>query len=207
MSFGEYIDPTAAIAAILKTYSFSIGLLRELLQNSDDAEATKQIFVLDHRHHPTGNLLHEDLAATQGPAFLAANNASFKEADWTALQAIYQSSKVTDTSKIGKYGIGFRACYHITDNPQILSGSDLAVFDPSHNFSPTGGQKVDFIAKSKQCSDHIAAFNWFHPRESQMKPYRGTVIRLPLRTVPGSKIIDKVVHPSEIRQLFDDFIE
>ena len=69
-SFGESVDPCAAIQAILGSYPFSVGLLRELLQNSDDARASKQvwsmnvsvmlsftdgikIFVLDHRTHAT----------------------------------------------------------------------------------------------------------------------------------------------------------
>jgi hypothetical protein len=41
--FGENVAPTAAIRAILNSYPFSIGLLREILQNSDDARATKQV--------------------------------------------------------------------------------------------------------------------------------------------------------------------
>jgi sacsin len=41
--FGENVAPTAAIRAILGSYPFSIGLLREILQNSDDARATKQV--------------------------------------------------------------------------------------------------------------------------------------------------------------------
>jgi hypothetical protein len=47
MSFsGERIKPTAAIAAILNSYPFSVGLFRELLQNSDDALASEQVRIL-----------------------------------------------------------------------------------------------------------------------------------------------------------------
>ena len=42
-SFGERISPTAAIRAILHDYPFSASILRELLQESDDARATKQV--------------------------------------------------------------------------------------------------------------------------------------------------------------------
>ena len=41
--FGENVAPIAAIRAILDSYPFSVGLLRELLQNSDDARASKQV--------------------------------------------------------------------------------------------------------------------------------------------------------------------
>jgi hypothetical protein len=43
MDFGEKLSPTAAISSILSSYPFSVGLLRELLQNSDDAKASKQV--------------------------------------------------------------------------------------------------------------------------------------------------------------------
>jgi hypothetical protein len=42
-SFGESITPAHAIRNILDSYPFSVGLFRELLQNSDDAKASKQV--------------------------------------------------------------------------------------------------------------------------------------------------------------------
>ena len=45
VGFGESVDPTAAIASILGTYPFGIGLFREILQNSDDAKASTQVRV------------------------------------------------------------------------------------------------------------------------------------------------------------------
>jgi hypothetical protein len=41
--FGEHITPARAIKQILDSYPFSVGLFRELLQNSDDARATEQV--------------------------------------------------------------------------------------------------------------------------------------------------------------------
>jgi hypothetical protein len=57
-----------------------------------------QIFVLDSRTHRTDSLYHHDLADAQGPALLACNDALFSKTDWEAVQTIYESSKVTDTS-------------------------------------------------------------------------------------------------------------
>jgi hypothetical protein len=42
-SFGEVITPASSIKQILGSYPFSVGLFRELLQNSDDARATVQV--------------------------------------------------------------------------------------------------------------------------------------------------------------------
>ncbi|KAF9446297.1 hypothetical protein P691DRAFT_776972 [Macrolepiota fuliginosa MF-IS2] len=98
--FGESVSPTATIRSICGSYPFSIGLFREIIQNSDDARAQKQVFVLDRRSHGTGFLYHNYLVSTQGPALLAYNDALVQEDDWKALQDIYQSSKKTDTSYV-----------------------------------------------------------------------------------------------------------
>ena len=41
--FGERVDLTASLASILRRYPFGVGLFREIIQNSDDARATKQV--------------------------------------------------------------------------------------------------------------------------------------------------------------------
>jgi len=105
-SFYETVGPVPAIRAILHDYPFSASIFRELLQNSDDARATKQIFVLD---------MGDD------PALMAYNDSQFLEEDWTAIRTIHDSSKRADTSKIGKYGLGFRACYHVHRSILLLA--------------------------------------------------------------------------------------
>ncbi|KAJ7471857.1 hypothetical protein FB451DRAFT_1251196 [Mycena latifolia] len=210
MSFGEYSLPTDTLAAILGSYPFSVGLFRELLQNSDDAKASKQIFLLDSRTHLSTNpfkLVDPKLATTQGPSLLAYNDALFSDDDWDALQSIHRSSKKTDTSKIGKYGIGFRSSYHVTDNPQVLSGPSLAILDPHHNFTASGGTKFEFAPKAVEYSDQLDAFEFFLPPSARHQHFPGTVIRLPLRK-PGaqSSISSKAVSAAEIRQLFEDFV-
>ncbi|KZP24217.1 hypothetical protein FIBSPDRAFT_1042281 [Athelia psychrophila] len=209
MSFGEKPSLTASIAAILDAYPFSVGLLREFLQNSDDATASEQIFVLDSRTHPNSKLFHPELAGTQGPALLACNDSLFEESDWEAVQRPNESSKMADTNKIGKYGVGFRACYHVTDNPQILSDSSLAIFDPHRKFTETGGERFDFVEKSPQYKDQLSGFDFFL-KGDHTKPCRKTIIRLPLRTLAGamsSRIRGEVVEPSKIRKIFQSFIE
>ncbi|KAJ6602456.1 hypothetical protein DFH09DRAFT_968836 [Mycena vulgaris] len=207
MSFGEYSLPTDTLAAILGAYPFSIGVFRELLQNSDDARASKQVFLLDARTHNANSLVDAKLATTQGPSLLAYNDALFSDDDWDALQSIHRSSKKTDTSKIGKYGIGFRSCYHVTDNPQILSGTSLALLDPHHTFTTSGGTKFEFAAKAVEYANQLDVFDFFLPPNARNQNFPGSVIRLPLRK-PGaqSSISSKAVDATEIRQLFEDFV-
>ncbi|KAI0071115.1 hypothetical protein K474DRAFT_669456 [Panus rudis PR-1116 ss-1] len=206
--FGESIAPTAAISAILGSYPFSCGLLREILQNSDDAKATKQVFLLDHRTHRQRKLIHEQLGQAQGPALLAFNNALFNDEDWVALRSIHQSSKKTDTSKIGKYGVGFRSCYHITDTPQILSGDSLAVLDPHQYYFSDGGQKINICENHDRFADQLAAFNLnaISPDFCPGTFFDGTIVRLPLRRDASlSEISTKVLVPSEIKDLLEEF--
>ncbi|KAF5349962.1 hypothetical protein D9756_009229 [Leucocoprinus leucothites] len=207
--FGENVAPTAAIRAILGSYPFSIGLLRELLQNSDDAKATKQVFVLDRRIHGSTSIYHKYLTETQGPALLAYNDELIQDEDWSALQNIHRSSKIADTSKIGKYGIGFRSCYHITDTPHILSGPYLALLDPQHDFAEfmgvkLGGVKLNIVKDREQYRDHLSSFNAFSSDLEMDLPFNGSIFRLPLRKSP-SQIGNRPIQPDEISKLLKDF--
>jgi len=115
-SYGEYVAPTDAIRDILRAYPLSIGFLREIIQNSDDAKAQKQVrffpwtdssccsldvrpqtLLLDHRQHSIQSVSdYPYLKQTQGPALLAHNDGLLQEKDWTALREIHRSSKATD---------------------------------------------------------------------------------------------------------------
>ncbi|KAJ2918885.1 hypothetical protein MD484_g1553, partial [Candolleomyces efflorescens] len=205
-AFGENVDRLGSIRSILDNYPFSAGLLREILQNSDDARATAQTFLLDCRRHPSDRICDQRIADTQGPALLAFNNARFLEEDWVALQNISKSSKREDTSKIGKFGIGIRSCYHVTDFLQILSGEDLVIFDPQSSFSRDGGARYPFNAQTiGPIRDHFQSFKHFLPPNWNGEVFDGTVVRLPLRTEPG-ELREKIVSPEEIKHLFQEFI-
>lgn len=92
----------------------------------------------------------------------------------------------------------------VTDGPQILSGTSLAILDPRHEFSSEGGVKFDFRQDSHV--DQLSSFDSLLPRFSQGLQFTGSIIRLPLRTGPGN-IGDKRVSPSDIHQLLMEFID
>ncbi|CAG09277.1 unnamed protein product [Tetraodon nigroviridis] len=73
-------------------------LAEELIQNADDADATKIVFIHDER----------------SPALYVYNNASFTEEDWEGIQLAGRSFKRNDPDKVGRFGIGFNSVYHIT---------------------------------------------------------------------------------------------
>ena len=103
--------------------------LQEIIQNADDAGATKVSFLLDSRPNFFGkNSLYEpSLAKFQGPALYAQNNALFEEEDWENLERLMRSSKKDDPLKVGRFGIGFNSVYHMTGkyNDQCLSDTSL----------------------------------------------------------------------------------
>lgn len=96
----------------------------------------------------------------------------------------------------------------MTDNPQILSGSTLAILDPHHDFTSSGGAKFNFTEHVSQYADHLLSFDFFLSRGAQSRAFPGSIIRLPLRKLKaGSSISAKSVDAREIRQLFEDFIK
>ncbi|EAU81709.2 hypothetical protein CC1G_02725 [Coprinopsis cinerea okayama7 len=197
-TFVERVSPVAVIKGILSNYPFSVGILRELLQNSDDAKAKLQTFVLDCRTHGTNPL--------QGPALLAFNDAQFSKDDWVALQNISESSKREDTSKIGKFGIGIRSCYHVTDHLQILSGDTLVTFDPTKSLFKEGASVVTLSSEvDETATERLRPFSRFVGANWTGGPFDGTVVRLPLRTTP-SELQTKVATTEEIGQLMKDFV-
>lgn len=80
--FGQKIDLTVRIREILRNYPEGTSILKELVQNADDAGAREVRLCLDLRHHGTSNLPSPALAQFQGPALLVYNNGVFTDTDF-----------------------------------------------------------------------------------------------------------------------------
>jgi sacsin len=116
---------TVSLRKICRDYPAGSGVLKELLQNADDAGAstvvrvtqrfsisptyanTAQRFVLDTSNHPDLPTLVDGLAKYQGPALLAYNDALFSEKDFQSLTSLGDSKKIQDKAATGKFGLGF----------------------------------------------------------------------------------------------------
>lgn len=64
------------------------------------------------------------------------NNAVFSEEDIASLSNIGDSRKKALGSKTGRFGVGFNACYHITDLPSFVSSHHLVFLDPQAKHLP-----------------------------------------------------------------------
>ena len=69
---------------------------------------------MDPQHHLDDRLVKDSLTPVQGPALLAWNDAKFTDEDWRNIGKLYQSKKMEDKMKVGRFGIGFQSVHHIT---------------------------------------------------------------------------------------------
>ena len=142
LPFGQREDLTRRIGNILKDYPFDITVLKELLQNADDAKATKMYVILDNREHNSERVLSEEWKDLHGPALLVWNDSEFSEKDLQGIQELGLGSKRSDAETIGQYGIGFNAVYHLTDCPSFVTGGDtLCILDPHCRYVPEASVK------------------------------------------------------------------
>lgn len=136
--FGQKVDLTASIRNILRNYPEGTAVLKELVQNADDAGARVVSFCLDCRHHGEESVAAPSLKQFQGVSLMVYNDAVFTEEDFKSIQRIGDSLKKTSETKakIGRFGIGFNAVYHWTDLPSFISAKYLVMLDPQARFLP-----------------------------------------------------------------------
>lgn len=84
-------------------------ILKELIQNANDAEATELII----KTFPGDIKATHELLRNVG--ILVYNNGPFNESNERAMRTIGGSDKKDDVGKIGKYGLGMKSIYHICD--------------------------------------------------------------------------------------------
>ncbi|KAL3892269.1 hypothetical protein ACJMK2_004491 [Sinanodonta woodiana] len=132
------------LRGILSAYPCDDGIMKELLQNADDAQATEIHFIKDYRTHSCEKIFDEKFAPLQGPALCVFNNSAFTKADIDGIHDLGLGSKRDDALKTGQYGVGFNAVYHLTDAPSFLAkgpelddGEMLCIFDPTCQYIPS----------------------------------------------------------------------
>ena len=71
-------------------------------------------FLLDYSSHSCDKIIHPVCSHYQGQALYSWNNAKFHTADWKGIQTVGVSGKAKESLKVGRFGLGFVAVYHIT---------------------------------------------------------------------------------------------
>ena len=215
--FGQHEDLTRRIQNIIREYPFDITLLKEVLQNADDAKAKKLYFILDKRTHCKESVLSEEWQQLQGPALLVWNDSIFTEADLKGIQELGLGSKRDTAETIGQYGIGFNVVYHLTDCPSfVTNGETLCVFDPHCRYVPEatpelpGGMYEDLKEFWKQFKDMSSAYLQTGLKDLPEELQGGSLFRLPIRhsqdMVTTSRIVDPKNHEPLTPNKLDKFM-
>ena len=117
---GQHEPLTRRLKNILKDYPWQ-ALVKEMLQNAEDAGASTFKVLIDRRPRGDQSLLTPQMAGLQGPCLWFFNDAVFEEKDFRALVSLGQGSKSGEAGKIGRHGLGFNAIFNVTDVPSVLS--------------------------------------------------------------------------------------
>ncbi|MDF0553699.1 hypothetical protein [Kamptonema sp. UHCC 0994] len=215
-SFYQSEPLIARLRGIIRDYPEGVGIIKELIQNADDAKATRVEITLDWRYHQGGMLPDERMTQIMGPAILVYNNQVFTDKDFDSIRSLGQSEKAQDLHKTGRFGVGFNAIYHVTDYPSFVSRDRIIFFDPH-------GAAIPGTSKQEPGREwNLVTGKWYEKYPDFMKVYesggllfgdtnfQGTLFRLPLRTpihAQKSEIRQQPFTESNIRELLAELIQ
>lgn len=207
---GQYEPLTVRLRGLIQTYPKNVGILKEFIQNADDSEASRVRIILDQRTY-SGLLPVPEASLLQGPALLVHNDKAFRDEDFVNIRRIGDSSKLREETKTGRFGLGFNACYNVTDYPCLLSRDQLIIFDP-HKRIPRKKDSSGFgyqLTPSlwAQWPGLLAPFVAAGLVPGQLA-FDGTIFRLPLRTAgQQSKICDEPFTEEDCGRIFGQLEE
>lgn len=208
--FGQQESLTTRLNGLLKDYPQDESIMKELIQNADDAGATEVHFI---KYFDSLDIDYPFGEETKlQPALCVYNNSYFQEADFEGIRNLGLGSKGNDPLKTGKYGLGFNAVYHLTDVPSFLTkGPNLGekgticIFDPllksigEHTTLANPGLKFDVGKTENMFRDILKGYPDF---TSEV----GTMFRLPLRKEP-SHISKTSLKESDVSLIIDNMLK
>ena len=90
-------------------YDNGFPIIKELLQNADDARASRMDFGvtvgLEGVRHPL----------LKAPALFVVNDGPFKDTDYDGIRKLGRSGKGKESSTIGRFGLGMKSIFHLCE--------------------------------------------------------------------------------------------
>ena len=195
-------------------YDSGYPILKELLQNADDAEARR--FRLDAL--PGWSSAANPLL--RGPGLLVVNDGFFRKEDESGITSFGESGKAADSAAIGKFGFGQKAVFHLCDAFVVYAqrGSDKpfsTVVNPflevevagniGRQWEPPGGAGLDSAdldyLRREVSSDfpdrHLVI--WLPLRRESIQPAPGVGFSSNLPSIAGT--IKELSRPDDLRVL------
>ncbi len=186
---------TVRLRNLIHDYPEGVGIVKELIQNADDAGAKRIHITFDWRQHPTSGLPDSRMEALMGAAMVVYNDSTFSDEDFDNIQSLGESGKRETLWKTGRFGVGFNSVYHVTDYPSFISRDRIVFFDPHATAIP--GTTLGEPGRSWLLADNW----WDYPNFMEVYApggltqgatnFNGTIFRLPLRT-PKQAICSKI---------------
>ena len=211
-SFGQRENLKTRIQGILKGYPCDVAILKELVQNADDAGASEIHIVSDFSIHNCKSLFDKSWEPLQGPAILVYNDKPFTKEDIEGIQQLGLGSKGHDATKTGQYGVGFNSVYHLTDAPSFITcgpnvetGETLCIMDPHCKYVPGATEESpgrQFLDLKELRDEYPDVFSCYH--EKLLMNGNGTIFRLPLRTLDLARTSDLHLTNENIDKRFVD---
>ncbi|XP_076358830.1 sacsin-like [Tachypleus tridentatus] len=195
LPFGQHEELTTRLKNILRGYPCNSSLMKELVQNADDAGANHVMFIKDFRLHSSKKMPDDSWKANQGPALCVYSDAGFSSRDLEGIQNLGVGSKSSNFLNTGKFGVGFNAVYHITDIPSFLTVSPeveetLCLFDPHCKYFSMPLKHLPGVRLKKLSSlreKYCDLFSGYLEKTLNLKG-NGTLFRFPLRTDEMAKV-------------------
>jgi len=207
------------------------AVLKELLQNADDAGATEVAVFLDERIPPA--VFSDQYKELCCPAIIVRNNAPFRigtevpegaQDDFTAIRDVASGHKRADNTAAGRFGIGFNSVYFLTDTPIIFSRREINVFDLLHRVIESNGwifNLNDFPASSKSSAGEIkSVLEWCLPKDALQTTtigetafegdYKQAAFRLPFRTKSENReylFRDSFPKPDRRKKVLEEMVD
>ncbi|PVD20273.1 hypothetical protein C0Q70_20770 [Pomacea canaliculata] len=203
---------------VLDEYPDDGQILKEMIQNAEDAGASCVKILADHRvfHRDVDAKIikkHPPLKFLQGPALCVYNNEQFTKNDWKGIRMLHTSVKEKDPLKVGRFGLGFKSVFHLTDRPVIISGEFILYMDPFKSADRYCSRKRLALLKGRElesithCLDAVflsgspqSLDTVFHPQSG----FSGTLFWFPLRQ-QKSDLSDTLYTEDSLKDLLQAF--
>ncbi len=197
------ITPPRAIfrqiqANLKDRYPSGFAVLKELIQNAEDAKATIVRFVAHEGWSKASNPL------LRVPGLLISNDGSFAEKDGRGILSFADSAKGEDSSTIGRFGFGQKAVFHLCD------AFIVHAFGHAVTFSEVVNPCLGVIENTKAATwDKISSEDLALLQKASSGIERGLLLWIPLRhndILPAPKLAFIDSRP-KLEELISGFLE
>ncbi|CAK0871811.1 unnamed protein product [Prorocentrum cordatum] len=140
-AFGQEADLVSQVKQLLQEYGEQADLVKEFVQNCDDAGATNVAFFIHEPAFGSERVVDPRTASLQGPALYVCSDKALNANDIARMQNVGSSKKRMDFSSSGRFGVGLNVMYRYCDCPQLLANNRLHYFDLTRGFVAKPGAR------------------------------------------------------------------